>query len=746
MTKSQHTSIILIAFGIISILLTQLDSKDVRAESVAQVSKDKVSDNKVSDSTNFHISAENVNAIAHAENPLFITNIYDAKSGSFYFAEDDSGYVASDLLKTDAQISITGPIARTRLTQVFVNNTNQVRSGIYVFPLPQDAAVDALLMEVGERKIEGEIKPKILAKKIFEKAQAEGKKASLVEQIRPNIFSNRLANIPPNTEVAISIEYQQLIRQEKNQYSLRLPLSITPRYQAQKPEDTSQGYSNSDESLNHLVAQTHINVSLDTGFPIAEISSEHHPIKTHKPSNTEYKIELDTEKLVNKDFVLNWQVQPAYHVQASHFRYEADNHQYGLISIVPPAKNESRAKRNLVFVLDVSGSMLGEALTQAKQALAYAINDLSDDDYFNIITFSSDSSRIWSHSQQASKQHKESALNYLYTLEASGGTEIKKALNMAFALPNVAKNVDEDGAQTYLDQILFITDGSVNNEDELMQLIYRSLGDYRLFTVGIGNAPNGFFMQEAASAGKGTYTYIGNISKLKNKMSVLLEKLKYPALSDLRLNIKDAQEAFGFEIYPSILPDVYANEALTISYRRKIDDTHTNKELPFTIEGTYLSSLTNQTNEKGENQNNENEVFRTELPAMTVNHKRGIHKYWARMKIQDLSRQLNMRSRFGEGYQQLKQNVKKGITEIALSHHLVSKYTSLVAIDHKPEHKPTAHKLNTKHHAFNKPNNIPAQYANSRLLQTASPSLLYLIYGLASFVVAGLIFTCRPCR
>jgi Ca-activated chloride channel family protein len=755
MTTLQRATIILAAFGVTSILLTQVNSYSSNSRLITPTtgSNDKPIATVNVDSGSLASKIPKSSHANHTSKPIIVTNIYQTSSGSFYFEHATQNeqnkhstnapkYETAILQSTTADITITGQIARTKLTQVFSNTSEQTKTGVYVFPLPQDAAVDHLLMQIGDRKIEGLIKRKDIADEMYTQAKSLGKKASLMTQLRPNIFTNQIANIPPRSSIAVTIEYQQFIVRDKHNYALRLPLSITPRYQTQdldserlhiSPTDilqtryqqshnTEAKYNGNANKLATLPAKTYINISLNTGLALSRITSDHHPIKTINTHSTQYEIELDTHQPANKDFVLNWQLSPSYKVQASHFTYQSKNYEYGLITLMPPANEVLIAKRNVVFIVDVSGSMVGEAITQAKQALALAIQDLQEDDYFNLVAFSSDATRLWPASQPATAAFKQDALSYIYGLEANGGTEIKKALNMAFALAPV-----ENKKTPYLNQIIFVTDGSVSNEDDLMQTIYQQLGQYRLFTVAIGSAPNAYFMTQAAAAGKGTFTFIGDISKVKLGMQRLLEKLKRPALTNIKLNIKDAQQAFGFEVYPNILPDLYANEPLTISYRREVAASNIDVTLPFSVNGEFLTSSA-----PGDLRNR---MWSSLLPAVSTQHQQGIHKYWARLKIKDLTQQLNMRGRSNEslndGFKTVQHNIREGITNVALTHHLVSQFTSLIAIDHSMSELTLDNPPKTA-----KPNS----YAQARLLQTATPSLLHALIGTFLIVLSGGLF------
>jgi Ca-activated chloride channel family protein len=677
MTTLQRAVIILGAFGVISILLTQVNSPTSNSLIFSQLTIPSKNINEhanvpIKIGTDTDISSHSAYASKNSSNHQNIpddgvNNIYETGSGSFYFQQtthdssvDAHQYETVKLQSTSAEIAITGQIARTKLTQVFTNTSEQTKNGIYTFPLPQDAAVDQLIMQVGNRKIKGLIKRKDLAEKIYKQSKSQGKKASLNVQLRLNIFTSEVANIPPQSSISVTLFYQQLVARNKHTYALRLPLSTNPRYQTARQAANKRAI---------LPASTHIKVRLNTGFPVSQISSKHHPIKTTNTYTTQYEIELDTTQPANKDFVLSWQLQPSYNVQASHFRYQSDNFEYGLVTLIPPVSDEIIAKRNVVFILDVSGSMLGEPITQAKQALALAIQDLHENDYFNVVAFNVGANTLWSASHQADAKAKQDALAYIYDLRASNGSDIKTALKTAFAL----HPIKEDDAFR-LHQIVLVTNGKVSNEDKLMHTIYQQLGQYSLFTVGIGNAPNPYFMTEAAAAGKGSYTFINDISQVKSSMQDLLEKLKHPALTNIELGIKDIQHVFGYEVYPSILPDLYADEPLLISYRREINTSNIDLTLPFSVQGQFLKNTGQSGLQK--------RAWDSELPFIVSDHTHGLDKHWARLKIKDLRQQLNMKGRFNVDYKTMQHNVREGIINVALNHHLVSQYTSLIAVDH----------------------------------------------------------------
>jgi Ca-activated chloride channel family protein len=380
-------------------------------------------------------------------------------------------------------------------------------NALYVFPLPEDSAVDHLLMTVGERKIEGQIKEKTEAKKVYLQAKAQGKKASLVAQQRPNMFSSSIANIGPGETIEVSIEYQQKLHFDRQQYSLRFPMTITPRYFPSHMTEEPQIQPEFSQSMyNEQNTDIESQVNLHAGFEVQDIKSEFHAISVKQLTQAPL--------------------------------------------------------RELIFVLDTSGSMEGDSIKQAKKALLIAIEQLKTTDNFNIIEFNSYAQNLWKLPKLADPNNKEDAKHFVNSLSANGGTEMESALKLAFSQPKM-------GLSNTLRQIVFITDGSVGNESPLMQLISNKLENSRLFTVGIGSAPNSYFMSEAAKMGRGTFTYIGSVDQVQEKMLTLLTKLQHPAITDieLQLNANTLQSNRLLEFYPNVISDLYKGEPLVFSYR-----------------------------------------------------------------------------------------------------------------------------------------------------------------------------------
>jgi Ca-activated chloride channel family protein len=598
-------------------------------------------------------------------------------------------------------------VARTTVSQIFSNPSNEWVNGIYVFPLPENAAVDQLRMQVGERTIVGEIHPKREAKRIYEQAKAEGKKASLLEQQRTNMFTNNVANIGPGESLQVTIEYQQLIDYQSGQFSLRFPMTVAPRYLPEnhqsEPVDEN-GWSVSKQADSHQETASEqippaennveINVALATGFALDEITSEFHSITQTKYSATSFEIKLAGNTVANRDFVLNWSAAASKTPQAAHFSQSFGDHQYGLIMLMPPQIEEQALvplAREVIFILDTSGSMSGDSLYQAKTALFMAIMGLKGTDSFNLIEFNSNARALWSYSRAASDANKQTAREFVQGLEANGGTNMRPALEIA-----LNKTLEEDRQRVR--QVIFITDGSVGNDQELVNYITNNIADSRLFTVGIGAAPNSYFMREAAAMGKGSFTYIGSVTSVKEKMEALFSKLENPTLTELF-----ADFSTDVEVYPRQLPDLYLGEPLLISYKTNMP-----------MSDLYVSGMA------------QDKPWSKVMALDTSANQIGLNVLWARRKITQLTRDRMVSSD--------KDELKAQIENVAMQHHLVSAYTSLVAVDTTPTALDISHDRELKPHlplSMNKTRSL-----QGRLPQTSTDGPLHLLFGLILMGVA----------
>ncbi len=605
-----------------------------------------------------------------------LVGLGDIRSGGLLLNSKTPGkYVEAPRLQTDINVKITGLISRTVITQRFENPSSGWVEGIYVFPMPEDAAVDTLKMQIGDRFIEGLIKERKEAKRIYEEAKAQGKKASLIEQERPNMFTNSIANIGPGEIVIVQIEYQETVAQNKGVFSLRVPLVAAPRYlpdpvvlSVKFDSDTGLGqvgYSDPvadrsritppvahpDENVTNPVT---LNVSLDAGFAFSNLVSASHKIAVKTKSDTSAIIALAKGEVpANKDFTFSWQAARGQAPTAALFREKVGSDEFLLAIVTPPRPAidntvaAAKIPREIIFVIDNSGSMAGPSIRQARQALLRALDRLTIDDRFNIIRFDDTMEELFPQTVTGDKENLNTAMRFVRNLTADGGTEMLAALK--------ASLIDTSPNDTStLRQVVFLTDGAIGNETQLFEEIVKNRGRSRIFTVGIGSAPNSFFMTRAAEYGRGTFTHIGSVKAVAKGMTELFEKLENPIMTDLAAS----WEGTGVtDVSPETLPDLYAGEPVVIAARMKK-----------TGGALVLSG------------NLAGQPWLINLPLDKAATGKGIGKLWARRKIREY-----------EGQRYISEDWKKLdglILKTALAHHLVSRLTSLVAVDLTPARAP----------------------------------------------------------
>lgn len=580
-------------------------------------------------------------------------------SGSLLFKTAAPGrFLAAPTQETEVRISVRGFVAETVVKQRFYNPGDDWLEGVYVFPLPTRAAVHAMQLVVGDTIIVGQIRERSAAKKVYQKAKKAGKKASLVEQERPNIFTTSVANIGPGDEVEVILEYQESLTYDSGRYELRFPMVVGPRYIPGSPVGGSPGsgvFADTDQVPDAsritppLIHADHgpinpitLAVELDAGFPLQRLDCTSHTTRISSTPTGVHHVILD-QTPANRDFVLEWVPARGTEPKAAVFTEIVDGEAYVLAMVMPPADlatPTTRLPREAVFVIDTSGSMGGASIRQAREALLFALKQLKPVDCFNVIEFNSDHRSLFPSSRAAIPSAIEEAEAWVRRLDAGGGTELMSALDSA---------LHDAERLTPLRQIIFITDACVGNEDALFRTIQRDLGRSRLFTVGIGSAPNSYFMERAAAFGRGSFTHIGRSVDVAVRMRELFAKIENPILANLDMRWPDP----AADTWPRRLPDLYTGEPVVVVSR--------------------LAAASGDLEISGVRQHKEWEVS---VPIEAGTTRAGVNRLWARRRIADL---MDRRARGIE-----EEIVREQVLEVALAHHLVSKYTSLVAVDLTP--------------------------------------------------------------
>jgi len=606
---------------------------------------------------------------------------------------------------------VSGVVAHTRIRQVFRNDEETTRHARYLFPLPDDAAIDSLTLRYGTHVIEGVIREKQEARREYEEAKTQGKKAALLDQNRPNLFTTRIANLDPGADVKVDMTFQTSVSPRDGVFELRLPQVVTPRFvpplsplASADDVPTWDGLlrrladrddiTDEDGSASAVGHPTMMAVRLKPGLPIETIESPSHDITVRDDGENGYFVYLaDGGVPADRDFVLRWTLERAEDPKAAIVTETIDGNHY-LLAVIAPPKSDSvdTSPRDISFIIDTSGSMEGVSIRQARIALAAAVEALEPEDRFDIIRFDDVTERLFGSSHQATPDHKRTASRYIDQLNSRGGTMMYPAL---------ASALDDPATPNANRQIVFLTDGAVGNEAELFGLVANKLGSSRLFTVGIGPAPNSWFMRKAAEYGRGLHLQVDQPEEAAEAISRLYNKIARPSLTDISVN---ADNAAPEDMYPARLSDLYAGDPIVAVMRF---DTLPDR---LTFHGTL-----------------DGEQWQAVVSPRAAPNGQGIGKLWARHKIEDLMDLYQLGADEGP--------IKKAVLDVALPHRLVSRYTSFLAVE-IPRPEPNGASLRG-----NSPRAMQAAMVTVKSFQTADGWRLHLLIALGAMLASLVIWT-----
>lgn len=567
-------------------------------------------------------------------------------------------WVASIAMDTTVHMQVHGLLAEVSVRQTYRNDTSEWREGRYLLPLPENGAVGALTLRVGERLIEGEIREKAEAQAMYAAAAASGQRASLVSQNRPNLFQTAVANIGPGEEVEIEVRYWQPVAYRDGVFSMTLPLTLTPRYlpgndgssyaqtdrfrmiQTASAPEALPAVAGSQEAGSALPPTVSLTAEIEPGLPLQSVTSPSHAVTVAAEGAT-YRVTLaHLVESGDRDFELRWEPVPSKAPRSAVFTDRHAGEDFALVMLVPPTLPTAPLPRELILVIDNSGSMSGASMQQAIEAADRALARLQPGDRFNVVRFDDTFDLLFTTPVPAQPGNVARARAYVRSLTADGGTEMLPALRAA---------LEGQAPAGFLRQVVLATDAAVGNEDELLQLIETQRGEARLFPVGIGSAPNGHFLRKAAEAGRGTQTLIRDVNEVTERMDALLARLDKPAMRDVQLDWPGVAE-----MYPARVPDLYAGEAVQVVARLdRLQDA-------VTVRGLRPQPW----------------VRRVPLTGDHANASPGIGRLWARARIDSLEDELR---RGGDT-----ESLRAQVVDVALRHGLVSTYTSLVAVDRTP--------------------------------------------------------------
>lgn len=573
----------------------------------------------------------------------------------FFVKSDDPTVDALPLKATSAQVNIAGVIADVSVKQVYKNEGKAPLEAIYIFPGSTRAAVYAMKMTIGERTIVAKIEKREEARQQYEQAKQEGKSASLLEQQRPNVFQMNVANIMPGDEIVVEMSYTELLIPTDGMYDFTYPTVVGPRY-SNMPAETAPASEKWVENpyLREGEAPAYtfgMSVNLSAGLPIQQATCPSHKVNINYESKSFASIKLDESEKTggNRDFVLKYQLAGG-RVESGLLLYKGDEENFFLLMAQPPKRVKPQAipAREYIFIVDVSGSMRGFPLDVSKKLLSDLIGKLNPNEQFNVLLFSGDSAVLSENaSLPATPENIQQALQFISNEQGGGGTEILPAMQRALALPR---------AEGMSRSIIIVTDGYVNVEPQVFDLIRSKLGDANLFAFGIGSSVNRFLIEGMARVGMGEPFVLLNPSEAPAQAEKFRQYIQSPVLTQVKL---DAQ---GFEMYdiePPSMPDVFAERPVMYFGKWRGEPNGTLTLSGIGGEGKYAQAF---------------DV--AEIAPRAENA--ALRLLWARHRIQMLG-----------DYNALEPTDErvKAITDLGLKYSLLTQYTSFIAVDSEVRNK-----------------------------------------------------------
>jgi Ca-activated chloride channel family protein len=577
-------------------------------------------------------------------------------------AEDGQPRADCPLKRTDVKASVSGSLARVTVTQEFHNPFDEKIEAVYVFPLPQMAAVDDMTMIVGDRTVKGRIKRREEARAIYDAAREAGHVAGLLNQERPNIFTQSVANIAPGAAVKVTISYVEYLKYEDGTYEFVFPMVVGPRYIPGQPVGKQAGGWAPDTSqvpdASRITPQVapegtraghdiSIEVKVDAGVPIEDLKSTLHEVDVERPGTNAASVRLKNRTTIpNKDFILKFDVAGRKIADAI---LTHRGGQGGFFSMIfqPPDRVTAAdvAPKELVFVLDTSGSMTGFPIEKAKETMKLALDSLYPEDTFNLITFAGDTHILFPQPAPATRENLRLAQDFLASRQGSGGTEMMKAIRAA---------LDPSDRQDHIRIVCFMTDGYVGNDFEIIEEV-RKHPNARVFSFGIGQSVNRFLLDKMAEQGRGEVEYVSLQDDGSAAARRFHERVRNPLLTDIEIDWNGLPVA---DVYPARIPDLFSAKPLILTGR-------------FTQAARGVIRLRGKL--AGQSYYREIPV---ELPDAEPRHDM-LATLWARTRIDDLMSQDYGGMQNGNA----KPEVREAITQLGLEYRLMTQFTSFVAVE-----------------------------------------------------------------
>jgi Ca-activated chloride channel family protein len=563
----------------------------------------------------------------------------------FQIARKDKGVEELPLEEATAEVNVAGAISHVRLRQVFRNRGAKPIEATYVFPASTRAAIHAMRMRIGRRTIEARIEKRAEAQAQYQTARDAGKRASLLEQQRPNVFTMRVANVMPRDRIEVELEYSELIIPEENVYEVVVPGVVGPGYPG-----------GADPLRDRWMATAHLNekepepwvfdvwVRLETGIAIKHLDSPSHRVHVTWRSEAVADVRLAEKGGGNRDFILRYQLAGEA-IEAGALAWRSENGRgYFAVIVEPPATPPAAwiPPREYVFVVDVSGSMKGFPLETAKDLMRGLLTRLRPSDYVNVVVFSGASAHLAPRSLPATEQNIQVALQFVDSRGAGGGTELMQALETAYGVPRASPHV--------VRSIVLVTDGLVRVEARAFRFVRENLDSASLFAFGIGMGVNRGLIEGLARAGHGEPWVVTSAKEAPATADRFRRAIEEPVLTDIAIRYRGLEAR---DVVPMKLPDLLARRPLIVFGRFTGDATGV-IEVSGVVGGRTWTRQLSVTTER------DNDRLRA------------LQWLWARKWIELLEDQHHLTHA---------DEVEEAITDLGLAHRFVTPFTSFVAID-----------------------------------------------------------------
>ncbi len=542
------------------------------------------------------------------------------------------------LKHTKVEIEISGFVASATVIQQYHNPFKKPIEAIYTFPLPHDAAVNKMQMFIGKRKIEAVIKTRDQARKIYQQAKLKGQRASLLEQQRPNIFTQSVTNIMPGDNITIKINYVGKLSYKDGNYELVFPMVVGTRYRSSR---INPAVLEPNQRSGHDID---LSVKLDAGVPIQNVYSNSHVIDIRTINRHQKYIKLHpADRLPNKDFILRYQVagkKPEIAVMAHAKKQDG----FFSLMIQPPARVTKIFPRELIFIVDTSGSMRGFPLAKSKNIIRTLIQGMRKTDTFNVVRFAGDTGILWNQARHYTPENANEALRYVDSFQGRGGTAMRQGILNALS---------KKAADGYLRIAFLLTDGYVGNEFAIFQAIEKQRNGARIFSVGIGSSVNRYLLERASELGRGETFYIRHDENSDKIIQQIFRRVDRPTISNIEIDWGSLDVT---QLYPAKTPDLWAGQAIIINGRYIKGGVDT-----IIVRGQLLNQPYQQ-------------KVRVRLPEVEDNNE-AIATIWARQKVRHF---MNKMIKRGQTPQLIKE-----IQKLGLKYSLMTQWTSFVAVEEK---------------------------------------------------------------